>query len=210
MQKLTWLLTLLSLAFFSCQKEVTETLAANRNSSDSSAVKIRTIRIEHPDPADFLDVTVAIVYDTPNRKLNVYLDNPATTNTQLDLLSYVYEFNAAGYLTTLHSLDDNMNLVPEFVFTRDGSNRLTTILENDIHQYGPDGPVTHHFSYQTSNGLLVVKDSGSVQSGPTYQKYVRSFSGKQLVSAQRYLNYSGALDGNETFSYNAQGQMISR
>lgn len=210
MQKLSWLILILTLALFSCQKEVSETLTTNRNTSDSSAAKIRTIRIVNSDPSDPLNVTVAIEYDSVNRKVKVYLDDPATNNTQMDLLSYVYEFNPAGYLATIHSLDDNMNLVPEIIFNRDASNRLVSILENDLHQNGQGGPVTHHFSYQSNNGLQIVMDSTSDQSGPGYMKFVRSFSGQRVISAQRYITYSGALDWNDTFSYNAQGQLVSR
>ena len=204
------LLLILPVAFFilaSCQREIDGFTQSSGNATTTTETpKFKTIRLQSMDPTDLWDVTLAIQRDSVNRKLNIYRDAPATTNTLFDTLYFVYEFNAAGYLTKKFTRNENGQVIPQFIFNRDVSNRLLNVVEMDVFQ-GGQGDITRYFSYQTSGNTVIIQDSVPDFTFNDSRKAVRHFINQKLMSQQNY--EAGNLIDNINYTYNSQGNLSS-
>src|SRR5688572_12777100 len=111
MRNSLFLLSLISIFCISCQQEPTDILPPVTTDTVSTS-KIKAIHLTHSDPNDPIDVIFSIEYDTPGKKINVYVDDPATTANIFDELLYSYEFNTHGYLTKVSAINFNQVVSP--------------------------------------------------------------------------------------------------
>ena len=207
MRNYLFLLFLISILCSSCQQEPTDIFPPN-NTDSLISTKIKTIHVTHTDPSDPIDIILAIQYDTPGRKLNVYLDDPATNTNIFDELLYAYEFNADGYLTKVSAINFNQVVSPLYSIQRDGSNQIQQLLEYDpSNPPGSPADITRLFSYTTSGGQLKVKDSFQYPMTPYFQSHEISFNTNKLPATIRDFNF--AEERTMNFVYNAQNELTT-
>jgi hypothetical protein len=206
MRNLIFFLFLISI-FTSCQREPTDILPPDNTDSVSTS-KLKSIHVVHSDPNDPIDVILAIQYDTPGRKLNVYLDDPATNTNIFDELLYSYEFNAAGYLTNVSAINFSQVVAPLYSIQRDGANQIQQLLEYDpSNPAGSPADITRKFSYTTIGGQLKVKDSFQMPLVPYYQSQEIIFNTNKAPVSIREFNI--ADERTLSFVYNGQNELTT-
>lgn len=207
MKNVLVLLSFISILCISCQQEPPDLLPPVITDSVSTS-KIKTVQITHTDPNDPIDVVFSIEYDTPGRKLNVYMDNPGTSGNIFDELLYSYEFNADGYLTKVSAINYNQVVAPLYVIQRDASNQIQQLLEYDpSNPPGSPPDITRHFSYSTSNGQLHVKDSFQAPLIPYFQSHEITFNTNKTPA--RIHDFNFAEERTMNFVYNAQNELTT-
>ena len=209
MQKLSSLgFAIVLFCLCSCQKELSVSLDQPLQGSQNSvpAPGFKTIKIQSSDFNDPAGYTYAPQYDSVNRKLNIYQDDPATPGTIYDVLDYVYEFNTDGYLVKESYLDDNLVMQTGYEILRNPANEIQMFIEHDVYDSYPGiEKDTLVFSYQNSGGQLVVMES--LASGNYFDHSgdtMKFNSNYQLVNLRK--NLGTRLDV-ENYFYDPQGNL---
>jgi YD repeat-containing protein len=182
----------------SCQKEVDQNL--DRNSTTNATNRIKGIILR--DTAQQWIENFSFQYDSSNNRMNIYDDDPASSNNSLDSLKYVYQFDQQGYLVAFRAANNNQ-LATQYSISRNASNVITGITDYSFSASNPR-EIYYSFSPLSGGGQQLV--DSAIMNG-TSQVWIVDFNSNNQEIRTRERGSTVVID--DRLYYDNQGR-ISR